>query len=200
MSRLPPFILKNRCAEVATATVATPATVGERCSNNSRNSGSKPPATKTPDPAAVATIASVAVAAAKVELSNSWSAEAQRWRDAYEEKAAIREHCGGLPRVEAEAAALNDLAGIWRSENPLPASDRAVCCHCDKPDPCTPVLARNGHAWMHARCWPPLNSAREKLAREAITLALGTAVAIAPKTNDAGPQAGLRQASLPGLC
>jgi hypothetical protein len=45
-----------------------------------------------------------------------------------------------------------------------------------------------------------LNSAREKLAREAITLALGTAMAIAPKTTDAGPQAGLRQASSPGLC
>ena len=89
--------------------------------------------------------------------------DAQRWRDAYEERAAIREHRGGVPRAEAEAAALNDLASIWRSENPLPASDSAACYHCGEPDPCTPVLARNGHAWMHARCWEPMNAARDEL-------------------------------------
>jgi hypothetical protein len=120
-----------------------------------------------------------------IEAERPAEHEAERWRHDFEERSAIREHDGGLSRVEAEASALADLAQQWRSENPLPASDRAACCHCGKPNPCTPVLARNGHAWMHARCWPPLNSAREKLAREAITMALGTAMAIAPKTTDA---------------
>ncbi len=168
MSRLPPFILKNARA-AATATVATPATVGEGCGNNSRNSSSEPPATKTSDPAAVATIASVAVAVAEEEFSWSERAEAQRWRDAFEEKAAIREHDGGLPRAEAEAAALRDVATRWRSENPLPASDRAACCHCGKPAPCTPVLADNGHAWLHEHCWAPMNEKRQREALDAVT-------------------------------
>ena len=185
MSRLPPFILKSARAEFATATVATPATVGERCSSNSRNSSSKPPATKTPDPAAVATIASVAVAAAEEEFSRSERAEAQRWRDAFEEKAAIREYYGGLSQVEAEAAALRDMAARWRDENPLPASDRAACFHCGKSDPCKPHLAANGHVWLHEQCWEPLNAAREKVAREAIIEALGIANAVALETTDA---------------
>lgn len=170
MSRLPPFILKSARAEVATATVAIPATVEERkCSNNSRNSSSKPPATKTPDPAAVATIASVAVAAAEEEFSRSERAEAQRWRDAFEEKAAIREYYGGLSQVEAEAAALLDMAARWRDENPLPASDRAACYHCGRPVPCTPVLAANGHAWLHEQCWAPMNERRQREALDAVT-------------------------------
>ena len=111
--------------------------------------------------------------------------DAQRWRDAYEEKAAIRQYDGGLSRVEAEAAALLDMPTRWRSENPLPASDRAVCCHCGETKPDTPILADNGHAWLHEQCWAPMTAAREKLAREAINRALGTAVAIAPKTTDA---------------
>ncbi|MEQ1782250.1 MAG: hypothetical protein ABMA14_12875 [Hyphomonadaceae bacterium] len=110
---------------------------------------------------------------------------ARRWREAFEERAAIREHRGGLSRVEAEAAALNDLASVWRSENPLPASDSAACYHCGKLDPCRPHLAANGHVWLHEQCWEPLNAAREKLAREAINRALRTATAIAPKTTDA---------------
>ena len=174
MSRLPPFILKSARAEVATATVAIPATAEERkCSNNSRNSSSKPQATKTPDPAAVATIASVAVAAAEEEFSRSERAEAERWRDAFEEKAAIREYEGGLSRAEAEAAALLDMATRWRGENPLPASDRAACCHCGKPNPCTPVLASDGHAWLHRECWAPMNEKRQTEAEFAIRSMLG---------------------------
>lgn len=110
--------------------------------------------------------------------------EARRWRDSYEEKAGIRED-GGLSRAEAEAGALLDMATRWRSENPLPASDRAACYHCGKPDPCKPHLAANGHVWLHEQCWEPLNAAREKVAREAIIEALGIANAVALKTTDA---------------
>lgn len=98
---------------------------------------------------------------------------------------AQRRLSSGLSRVEAEAAALLDLASTWRSENPLPASDSAACYHYGKSAPCRPHLANNDHAWLREQCWAPMNLAREKLAREAITLALGTAMAIAPKTTDA---------------
>jgi hypothetical protein len=100
-----------------------------------------------------------------------WADEAQRWRDAYEEKAAIREHDGGLSRDEAEAAALLDMAARWRSENPLPASDRAACCHCDKPAPCTSILAgaQGEHAWLHRECWAPMNERRQREALDAVT-------------------------------
>ena len=120
--------------------------------------------------------------------------EAQRWRDSYEEKAGIRED-GGLSRAEAEAGALLDMATRWRSENPLPASDRSTCYHCGKPDPCRPHPAANGHVWLHEQCWEPLNLAREKLAREAIIEALGIADAVALKTTDAARGAGYASSS-----
>lgn len=98
---------------------------------------------------------------------NQVSDEAMKWREAYEEKAAIRED-GGLSRAEAEAGALQDTATRWRSENPLPASDRAACCHCGKQAPCTPVLAANGHAWLHGQCWAPMNERRQREALDAV--------------------------------
>jgi hypothetical protein len=38
----------------------------------------------------------------------------EAWREFFEERAAIREFDGGLPRAEAEAAALADVLGLWR--------------------------------------------------------------------------------------
>lgn len=109
------------------------------------------------------------IRAAKSEVLAALGTEdPQAWRDWFEERAAIREHDGGLSRDEAEAGALADLAQQWRSENPLPASDRAACYHCGQPDPCTPVLARNGHAWLHRECWDPANAARSEMALAAV--------------------------------
>lgn len=98
--------------------------------------------------------------------------EAQRWRDAYEEKAAIRQYDGGLSRVEAESAALLDAAARWRCENPLPASDRAACYHCGEAGPDTPILASGGHAWVHEQCWAPTNANREMEALAAVSAML----------------------------
>ena len=108
-----------------------------------------------------------------IEAERPAEHEAERWRHDFEERSAIREHDGGLSLVEAEASALADLAKQWRSENPLPASDRAACCHCGKPNPCTPVLARNGHAWLHRECWAPMNKKRQAEAEFAIRSMLG---------------------------
>ncbi len=93
---------------------------------------------------------------------------AERWRDLFEERAAIREHDGGLSRAEAEAGALADLARRWRSENPLSASDGAACAHCGKRGSDTPVLAHGGHAWLHRECWRPMDEVRQQEALAAV--------------------------------
>src|SRR5262245_8328500 len=44
------------------------------------------------------------------------------WRELFEERAAIREHDGGLRRPDAEGGALADCIAHWRALNPLPPS------------------------------------------------------------------------------
>jgi hypothetical protein len=101
--------------------------------------------------------------------------ERQRWRDMYEERAGVREHDGAMSRGAAEAAALDDLVQLWRSENPLPASDAAACAYCGKRGADTPVLARGGHAWLHKPCWGPMNEARQQEAMAAVQALLRAA-------------------------
>lgn len=168
MSRLPPFIRKNANATVATATVATTATVTPDCSNNSGCSSNGPPDAGFTAAPAVATVAAVAVASAADRFS-------ERWRDMFEERAAVREFDGGLSRADAEAAAFGDLAATWRAENPLAANDGRECAFCGGPGPCTPVLAHQGHAWLHKACWGPMNEARQQDALVAVRVLLGPA-------------------------
>lgn len=78
--------------------------------------------------------------------------DGEPWRHHYEERAAIREHDGGLSRADAEAGALADCVARWRVLNPLPASDDRACVHCGEARPDTPVLAPGGHAWLHREC------------------------------------------------
>lgn len=79
------------------------------------------------------------------------------------------------PAVAAEAAALGDLAQIWQCENPLAANDAAACAHCGRQGADTPVLARQGHAWLHKACWGPMNEARHRDALMAVQAFLGAA-------------------------
>ena len=124
-----------------------------------------------------------------IEMEHSAEHEAERWRDEFEERSAIREHEGGLSPEEAEAATIGDLALRWRSAHPLAASRPTdPCTYCNelmsKHDR-TSVPARDGHAWLHRQCRKPMDAAREKLAREAIIEALGIANAVALETTDA---------------
>jgi hypothetical protein len=98
--------------------------------------------------------------------AGGWSQE--DWRNYFEERAAIREHDGDLSRVDAEAGALADCVARWRALNPLPASGDGACVQCGKARPDTPVLACNGHAWLHRACWPSLDAAREAQALAAV--------------------------------
>lgn len=118
------------------------------------------------------------IAAAKADVLALLAAEegeAVRWRAAFEERAAIMELDGGLSRAAAEAAAMLDLAATWRAENPLAANDGRECAFCGGPGPCTPVLAHQGHAWLHKACWGPMNEARQQDALVAVRVLLGPA-------------------------
>lgn len=101
--------------------------------------------------------------------------ERAEWRDHFEERAAIREHDGGLSRADAEAGALADCVARWRALNPLPASGDGVCAQCGKTGPDTAVLARGGHAWLHRECWGPMNASRNEMALAAVRALLGDA-------------------------
>ncbi len=95
------------------------------------------------------------------------------WCDYFEERAAIREHDGGMSRADAEAGALADCVARWRALNPLPASGDGACVQCGKARPDTPVLARGGPAWLHRECWAPMNAARNEMALAAVRALLG---------------------------
>lgn len=91
------------------------------------------------------------------------------WRDLYEERAAIREFDGGFTRREAERRALEDVVPHWLAKHPLPATSRAVgCAQCGLPDPDTPLLARDGHTWVHMACWSRLMARRASEALAAL--------------------------------
>lgn len=175
MSRLPPFVRKTAPTTIATATAAEPATAGLRRSESSECSSSNPTTESRQPLFDVARIAAVAVASAADRFSGPPSVEAQRWRDLFEERAAIIEFDAGLSRAEAEAGALADLATRWRCENPLPANDASACAHCGGQKPDTPVLAAAGHAWLHRECWVTMHAARQRLAEQAVQALLEAA-------------------------
>lgn len=91
------------------------------------------------------------------------------WCELYEERAAIREFDGGLARREAERRALEDVVQHWLAKHPLPASGRVHgCVHCRGAEPDTPLLAHDGHAWLHQACWSSLMARRAAEARGAL--------------------------------
>lgn len=106
------------------------------------------------------------------EIATASDFDSAFWRDYFEERAAIREHDGGLSRADAEAGALTDCVARWRAFHRLPASGDGACVHCGKPGPDTPVLARGGHAWLHRGCWAAMNAVRERETRRAVLEAL----------------------------
>lgn len=101
--------------------------------------------------------------------------DAGGWRDYFEERAAIREYDGRMSRADAEAGAIADCVARWRALNPPPASGDGACVQCGKTGPDTPVLARDGHAWLHRECWGPMNTSRNERAFAAVRALLGDA-------------------------
>ena len=93
---------------------------------------------------------------------DGWRAE--DWRALFDERAAIAEFNGGLPRHEAEERAFGACVVEWLNRNPVrSASDR--CCWCGGFERGDNVLLpfgaeRAGHAWLHSACWRPWHGHR----------------------------------------
>jgi hypothetical protein len=92
----------------------------------------------------------------------SWSGE--DWRAFFDERAAIAEFDGGLPREQAEARAFTCCVAEWLNRDPVRSSPDS-CLLCGEAeqghDPLLPFgTERTGHAWLHSRCWPAWSAVR----------------------------------------
>jgi hypothetical protein len=99
-----------------------------------------------------------------------WSAE--DWRAFFDERAAIFEFNGGLPRSEAEARAFACCVTEWLNRKHI-SSAPGRCLSCGGGErPCDPLLPfgtdTSGHAWLHRSCWPAWHRAREAEALAAL--------------------------------
>ena len=90
------------------------------------------------------------------EADRGWSAE--DWQAFFDERAAIAEFDGGLPRPVAEASAFACCMTEWLNHNPVSSlQDRCLGCGGGEQggDTLLPYGSdRIGYAWLHSRCWP----------------------------------------------
>jgi hypothetical protein len=95
--------------------------------------------------------------------NDGWSPE--DWQVFFDERAAIAEFDGGLPRAEAEARAYACCVVEWLNRN-VPPSMPGRCLGCGggerSSDPLLPFgTDTSGHTWLHPACWPTWCQARE---------------------------------------
>jgi hypothetical protein len=92
-----------------------------------------------------------------------WSAE--DWQAFFDERAAIAEFDGGLPRPQAEARAFACCVAEWLNRNTTPSvPGRCLSCGGGERagDPLLPFgTDTSGHVWSHRACWPAWHRARE---------------------------------------
>ncbi len=98
---------------------------------------------------------------------------AEDWQAYYDERAAVREYDGGLPRGEAEQLAFEDTVTQWLCLHPAPASNpQEGCVHCgagDQPgNTLIAVLAAEGFVWVHDGCWKGWQADRRRQASMAL--------------------------------
>ena len=113
--------------------------------------------------------------------SDGWSGE--DWRALFDERAAIAELDGGLPRDQAEARALACCVTEWLNRNPV-RSPPGRCVGCGEAehaqDPLLPFGAEaTGHAWLHSRCWDAWLTGRKAEAVAALST-FGISLRISP--------------------
>jgi len=95
----------------------------------------------------------------------------QEWIDHFQERAAIIQYDGELPRPVAERQALADTINHWLVMHPPPATDdNDGCVHCRQPlgPDGVPVLAGTAHTWLHSACHHPWFAERGRHATEAL--------------------------------
>ena len=104
---------------------------------------------------------------------DGWDAE--DWQTLFQERIAIAEHDGGIPQEEAERQAFTDCIEFWLHRNPPSPSGPESCVHCQSAvervgEDAIPVLARNGHVWLHHQCWESWMARRRAEAVQALAL------------------------------
>jgi len=95
---------------------------------------------------------------------------ADEWPAFYDERAAIAEFDGGLPRPEAETLAFECCVVEWLNRS-FERSPSERCLACGGGDSALDALLPygvepTGHVWLHSRCWPAWHAGRRA---EAIT-------------------------------
>ena len=112
---------------------------------------------------------------------DGWSGE--DWRALFDERAAMAEFDGGLPRAQAEARAFACCVAEWLNCNPV-RSPPGRCLGCRDGDhahdallPFGPELT--GHAWLHSRCWTAWHAGRKAKAMDALST-FGICIRISP--------------------
>jgi hypothetical protein len=103
-------------------------------------------------------------------LGNSLNTE--DWRAAFEERAAIMEYDGGMPRHDAENLAFDDAVVRWMREHP-PISRSGLCVGCGEAignsASCDiAILGGSGGLIVHDGCYEPFMSAWQAEAEEAL--------------------------------
>lgn len=101
-----------------------------------------------------------------------WSAE--DWRVFFDERAAIAEFDGGLPRPEAEARAFECCVVEWLNRS-FEGSPPGRCLACGGGDLAYDALLPHGtdatgHAWLHSGCWPAWYAGRKAEAVAALAM------------------------------
>lgn len=94
--------------------------------------------------------------------SDGWSGE--DWLALFDERAAIAEFDGGLPRQGAEMRAFDCCVVEWLNLNPARSpSGRCLGCGGSEHahDKLLPSTEPTGHAWLHSRCWPAWHAVRK---------------------------------------
>jgi hypothetical protein len=116
----------------------------------------------------------------------AWTAE-DWWAD-FAERADFLAHNKGLPRDRAERQALEEAVQHWMCAHPpSPVAPEQGCVFCGERGERSgnillPVLARDGHAWVHAECY---EGWMDQLKGEALRAlgAVGVAAQSQPETN-----------------
>ena len=100
-----------------------------------------------------------------------WSVE--DWLFFFDERAAIAEFDGGMPRVVAEVRAFECCVAEWMNRN-LQPSEPGRCAWCREREYAEGSVVvpfgtdSRGHAWLHHRCWSQWGQHRRDRATESL--------------------------------
>ena len=90
-----------------------------------------------------------------------WGGE--EWKTSFDERAAIMEFDGNVPRTLAEARAFQACIADWLNQNPPPPADPDTCAACGRremPGAAVVPFGTGPHVWLHSACWRSWHRAR----------------------------------------